>query len=356
MDYYDVQEKKRQDEKDKEDDERKNLFYVTQFGICPSCKAQGWVKVYNRYSIYEKCNHRDDWGKEVSIDYSKVVKIHSNRHVSMPANSLKYRTTRETNSKEMNNKEMNNKESKLKPLAKSAEITPPSTEMPLRKSISLRNHNKSVESRSNSTSPVEISPRSSIPKKDNSNKVNNMKDEKNKDNKKDEKKKDQKTEDRAILAAYNKLLEENRLLTKKLNESMVKTESNPDSTNINKSLDIDKMMLVGLHSHMETEHVVVIISTPTNKDNNINSNNDKYVTGAGSPVGDRIICSSLYDCKEIPTEVNSDGFWFCDKHFKLLAKPRKHCNLYDACDGADLIEISPGLFGCSLHRSQFGLI
>ncbi len=180
----------------------------------------------------------------------------------------------------------------MKSKAKSTGSSPPSKDISLRKSIHLKTYQSPTVSPT--ISPVLSPTRSPEPKPD----VVIA---------------DAVMPDNEMIIAYKKLLEENKLLKQQMEKNSAET--------------------------IPTIPAETIIITPET-----------------STTTSAIICSSAYDCSEVATISNSEGFWFCAKHFELLLPARKHCNLFDACDNSDFIEVRPGLFGCSIHRSQYGFI
>lgn len=243
------------------------------YGRCGTCSKAGWIKVFKDWSFHEICGHIDDWGKTVDLNRVKCTPI--SRSAIGPTISVKQ--SGKTMLPDMKSK------------AKSTGSSPPSKDIPLRKSIHLKAYQSPIVSPTISpiVSPVLSPTRSPEPKPD----VVIA---------------DVIMPDNEMIIAYKKLLEENKLLKQQMEKTSVET-------------------------------------IPA-------------VTSEADTVEATIICSSAYDCSEVATISNSEGFWFCAKHFELLLPARKHCNLFDACDNSDFIEVRPGLFGCSIHRSQYGFI
>lgn len=246
-------------------DSMRSLTPISEhYGKCATCSRNGWIKVFKDWSFHETCGHIDDWGKTVDLSCIKRTAVSRSALESTVKHTVKAMLP------------------DMKSKAKSAGSSPPTKDIPLRKSVHLNKHRSSTIT----TLPISIAP--PVPN----------------------------TTDNEIIIAYKKLLEENKMLKEQV-------EKNSASA-------------VPVIEKVIPEEVI-----------------EKVIAEDGAAT---VICSSTYDCNEIATISNSEGFWFCAKHFKLLLPERKHCNLFDACHNSDLIEVRPGLFGCSIHRSQYGFM
>lgn len=306
-------------------DSRKEYEYLKKesalmefHGKCNTCQIITWVKMFSNYSVYEKCGHRDDWGSTVRKDMIryKATKYKATKYKTLPRSTGKIAAIPDL--------------SNLKAKSLSAGSSPPRQESSLRKSaiINSTNNNK------NSFSKIASNDDKIVVEKE-------------------------------IMTAYNDLLQENRMLklqqSERLKQQRLEQQRLEQQLRDKQSRDASEKKII-YEATLETTVIkkTTIKSVVETESEQISIENpiiEKSFTDNSIVARDEItVCSSVYDCHDIGTVPNSEGFWFCKKHHALLAPRRAHCNLADDCTGEDLVEISPGLYGCSGHRSQFGLI